>query len=199
MHEPADITQLLALARSGDQTAENSLFAVVYAQLRRRAHTMLRGETHASAVSSGTLVHEAFIKLFRSGSSLKVEDRAHFYLVAARAMRQVVIEHARKRTASKRGGGDIPVDEMDFPSGPLPLSIEDVIAVSEVCERLAVSKPALGQVVELHFFGGLRIVEMAEILGVSEVTIGNRLTLAKAFLHREMTGRGAIIADAAGQ
>jgi RNA polymerase sigma factor (TIGR02999 family) len=201
MDDARDITGLLSLARSGDRIAENRLFEVVYAQLRRRAHTMLRGETHASSVSSGTLVHEAFLKLFRGGSSVNVQERAHFYLLAARSMRQVIIEHARKRTAAKRRGESVGVSLTDLndPRDDSASSIDDIIAVSEICERLSVSKPACGQVVDLHFFAGLRIVEMADILGVSEVTISNRLTLAKALLHRELTGGGAASANAAGQ
>lgn len=190
MSDFIDITQLLVQSRNGDPLAENDLFQLVYAQLRRRAHALLHGDGQSSALSSGTLVHEAFTKLFRGGSSVEWQDRAHFYSVAANAMKQVIIEHARRNVAVKRGDGKVPVqfDELSIAGQDAgSLKIEDVIAVSDACDRLAVIKPLWAQVVELRFFGGLTVVEIVNVLGVSHTTVENRLTAAKAFLRRELT------------
>jgi len=188
MASPGDITALLRRARDGDRTAESSLYDLVYLQLRNRAHLMLHGDRLAPALSSGTIVHESFEKLFRGGSVLECQDRAHFYFVAARAMRQVIIEHARKRAASVRGGDliQVPLDIVGA-QGSGGMNIEQVIAVGEICDRLAVKSPRAAEVIELRFFGGLTVDETAEVLNVSKTTVDERLSYAKAVLRRELT------------
>jgi RNA polymerase sigma factor (TIGR02999 family) len=191
MHEP-EITALLARACGGDKAAENILCELIYRSLVDRARMMLRGKSKPFMLSSGTLVHEAFKKLFRSGTNLAFENRAQFYLIAANAMRQVIIDHARKRMAAMRGGGrfSLPLEDIDVPQGSLE-GREDVIAIDQACDRLMRSQPLLAQVVQLRFFGGLTIAEIAEILNVSETTVEKRWRLAKAFLHRELTAEKA--------
>ena len=190
MHESGDITELLAQAQRGDGAAEGALLQTIYALLRQRAHHMLHGEANPSALRSGTLVHETFAKLFRSGSKVAFQDRVHFYHVAARAMRQVIIDHARKRTASRRGGGrvNLPIDEIDLPQVQGSLSIEELLAVAASCDRLAAAKPFWARVVELHFWGGLSVSEIADIMDISKTTVDNRLKMGKAFLHRDLAG-----------
>lgn len=180
-----DITALLRRANEGDLTAESSLYDLVYSQLRRRATSLLRGDRLASVVSSGTLVHESFQKLFRS-SDIEWKNRAHFYLVAARAMRQVVIEHSRSRMALIRGGHLAQVS-LDLAEGESrdETNIELVVAVSEMCDRLSIKAPRAAEVVELRFFGGLTIAETADILNVSETIVDERQRYAKAFMRRE--------------
>ena len=189
MLESPDLTQLLARVRTGDARAEADLFQFVYSHLRERARRMLSREAPCSTLGSGTLVHDVYLKLFRGGSALNCQDRAHFYLLASRAMRRVIIDQARKRNAHRRGGGIInaSLDDLDPPQPQGNLGIEEVIAVSEVCDRLAASKPLLEQAIQLHFFGGMSVAEIADLLEMSESTIENRLKLAKAFLHRELT------------
>jgi RNA polymerase sigma-70 factor, ECF subfamily len=203
MGDSADITGLLARVRNGDRLAENQLYDLVYACLRKRAHQLLQGTTYASGLSSGTIVHEAFTKLFRSGSKgLDAEpesasghatpewhDRVHFYAMAAKAMRQIVVDWARRGQTSKRGSGriNIPIGELDVPDGLYPMGIEQVIALSDACDRLAKSSKKLAEAVELRFFGGLTIDEMADVLGISDTMVNKRLHLARAFLHRELT------------
>jgi len=149
---------------------------------------MLHGDRLAPALSSGTIVHESFEKLFRGGCVVEWQDRAHFYFVAARAMRQVIIEHARKRGASMRGGDliQVPLDVVGS-QGADGLSIEQVIEVGEICDRLAVKSPRAAEVIELRFFGGLTVLETAEVLNVSKTTVDDRLSFAKAILRRELT------------
>ena len=162
---------------------------------------MLRYETQGSLLGSGTLVHDAYLRLFRGGLPLDCQDRAHFYLLASRAMRRIIIDQARKRSTPRHGGGMIKssLDAADPPQRIGSLGIEDVIAVSEACDRLAVSKPLLEQIIQLYFFGGLSIVEIADALALSHTTIETRLKLAKAFLHRELTKGSASRTHAAGQ
>jgi RNA polymerase sigma factor (TIGR02999 family) len=187
MHEP-EITALLTRACSGDKAAENALFELVYRSLLDRARLLLHGQLDPLGPGPGTLVHRTFVKLFRGGTNVAFENRAHFYVIASNAMRQVIIDHARKRIAPIRGGGrfNFPLDEIDVPQGSAD-NTEDVIAIDQACSRLAVSRPQLAQVVQLRFFGGLTIEEIAEILNVSQTTVEKRWRLARAFLQRELT------------
>src|ERR1041384_7429544 len=138
MAYPDDITVLLRQARAGDRVSEGTVYELVYRQLRSRAHKMLHGDRLAPTLSSSTLVHESFEKLFRSNSFIEFHDRTHFYLVAARAMRQVIIENARMRAALRRGGDlvQMPLEIVEAASSS-SLSIDQLIAVGEACERLA--------------------------------------------------------------
>lgn len=184
-----DITALLALAQSGDRAAENGLLGLVYRTLEERARMLLHGQSNPSWLGPGTLVHEAFEKLFRSSTKVEFQSRAHFYGIASEAMRQVIIDHARKRAAAIRGGDQpsLPLEDLDLRQ-PWPLSIEDLLALNEAFERLKLSAPPMAQVVRLRFFGGLTVQEIAQILGVSDTTVEKRWRVAKAFLHRELTG-----------
>ena len=199
MQDPV-VTDLLAQAQNGDRVAENTLFQLVYTSLWQRAHGLLRNKTMASQLSAGTLVHEVFGKLFRGGSRVDYRDRAHFYAIATRAMRQVIIDHLRGRISLKRGSGrpDESVEDTDPPRHDGPLSIEQVIAVTSACDRLANSAPAVAQVLDFYFFGGLTVDEIAGLLGVSDTTVNKRLKFGKAFVHREIMGESAK-RNAAGQ
>src|SRR5437773_4389064 len=189
MAGPGDITTLLRRARGSDLAAESALYELVYHQLRRKAHFMLYGDRMAPLVSSRSVVHESFEKLFRSGSSIEWKDRAQFYRVAARAMHQVIIERARRRAATTRGGGlvEVPLEMVDLRgSEDAEIELDLVIAVSEMCVRLAAEKPRAAEVVELRFFAGLTIAETAEALGVSETIVLERQRFATAFMRREL-------------
>ena len=189
MLDSPDVTELLAKVRIGDTRAEGDLLQLVYGHLRQRARSLLSRETPNSAGGSSTLVHDVYLKLFRSKSPLNCIDRTHFYVVACRAMRRVIIDKVRQKRAHRRGGGQVnlSLDDGGSQTRPSGTSVEQVIAIGEVCDRLAATKPLLEQIIQLHFFGGMTIAEIADVLELSQSTIENRLRLAKAFLHRELT------------
>lgn len=180
----AEVTLLLRAAREGDEGAAGKLYELVYADLRHIAQRHLRGGRDAAAPHTTSLVHEAYLRLARpDGSDYK--DRVHFFAVASRAMRQLLIDHARRRHAGKRGGGEIAIDLAaveiagDDRSGELLL-------VDEALKRLEAFDPRLAQVVEWRFFGGLTEVEIADALGMSERTVKRDWRRARAFLQREL-------------
>jgi len=183
MTESADTTMLLAAARSGDKDAEARLFERVYSDLHRLAQRQLRaangGPEHATS-----LVHEVYLRLAAHG--LALNDRQHFFAVAARAMRQIVVDHARTRLAEKRGAG---VEPLSFDSAIGAVAqgrCEELLQVDAALQRLAEVDPRLGEFVELRFFGGLRFDELAAATGLSERTLKRDWTKARAFLYREL-------------
>jgi len=156
-------------------------FGAVYDDLRQIAHRMLRRHAPADTLHTTALVHEAYLKL--DGHEASAVDRAHFFALAARAMRFIVVDHARARRAAKRGGGAHRVT-----LGPAhdvaDLRADEVLALDEALSRLAAERPRLAQVVELRFFGGLTFEEAAEAAGVSVRTAKRDWDLARAWLHR---------------
>lgn len=177
-----DTTALLAVARSGDDGARNALFGHVYAELKRLAYVRLGASADATVSATG-LVHEAYLKMV--GAEGEWEDRRHFMRVAAGAMRHVLIDRARARRALKRGGdgrdatlkADVSVDDA---------SADQVLEIHEALERLTERDAELGQLVELRFFGGLEVDEVADVLGVSPRTAARRWAQAKAQLRAEL-------------
>jgi RNA polymerase sigma factor (TIGR02999 family) len=180
-----DLTR--ALAADSDPVRQARALEVVYADLQRIARAELNRHRRGATLNTGALVHEAYLKLF-AGSALSFENRKHFFATAARAMRQVVIDHARARLADRRGAGaeHVPVDAL---AGG-PLAVDDgaaqLIDIDRAVERLAALDERLAQVVELRFFGGLEVAEIAELLGVSEPTVKRDTRAARAFLQKEL-------------
>ena len=155
------------------------LFEVVYEDLKRRAHAQLSGATQT--LDTTALVHEAYLKL--SGSTQPDwADRQHFFRVAARAMRHIVIDRARSRLTAKRGGGQAPLD-LDRVEIGADSAAEQMVALDDALSRLAGQDPRLAAVVELRFFGGLTVEETARSLDISERTVKRDWRLARAFLH----------------
>ena len=178
-----EITRMLQAARGGDAVAVEALYGEVYQELRRLARgqiNRLRGGT----LQTTEVVHEAYLRLF-GGAALDVGDRAHFYSVSARAMRQVLIDHFRGRQAAKRGGDARP---LTLEEGRVPVEERGraLLDLDEALERLAELDPRLSQVVELRFFGGMTQEEIGSVLGVSERTVRNDWIKAKGWLAREM-------------
>jgi RNA polymerase sigma factor (TIGR02999 family) len=176
------ITQLLREWRSGDRGALDRLVPLVYADLHRVAAGHLRREG-AITLSSTELVHEVCLRLM--GPTVAWQDRAHFFAVAARQMRQILVDHARHKQRDKRGGGVVPVtlradDAEDWVSPP------DVIALDMVLGQLGVVDARKRDVLELHYFGGLSYLEMSHVLSVSEATIDRDLRFAKAWLRQAL-------------
>ena len=175
---------MLARASSGDQSALSSLVPLVYDELRRLAARYVRRERQAPTLQATMLVHEAYLRLL-GDEKLEWKDRAHFLGIAARSMRQILIERARARNAQKRGGDQHPITLNDELIGQRERSI-DVLALEAALEQLAKLDPEQAKLVELRFFGGLTVPELAEVMGISPATVKRRWTFARAWLRREM-------------
>jgi RNA polymerase sigma factor (TIGR02999 family) len=186
---PADITVLLQAHAAGDADALDRLLPQVYGELRRIARGRLRRERDDHSLATTDLVHEAFIKLVPL-ERVDWRNRSHFFAVASRAVRHVLIDHAMRRRALKRGSGAraVALDEQ-VPSAARPL--DELIAVGQLLDRLEKLEPRQVRVVECRFFGGLSLDETAEALGISPATVSRDWTFARAWLHRELAGTAA--------
>jgi RNA polymerase sigma factor (TIGR02999 family) len=176
------------LAESGDRRALDDLFSVAYEELRRLAATVRRQDP-AATLSPTALVNEAWLKLADSPAVARTSP-LHFKRIAARAMRQVLVESARRRNADKRGGGAAVVTFDDAMSAASSLTTaDDVLGLDAALEALALIEPRQALMVESRFFGGLDVAETAELLGVSEATVLRDWRAAKAWLSRELRRR----------
>jgi RNA polymerase sigma factor (TIGR02999 family) len=177
------ITALLQEWRRGDRAALDRLTPLVYDELRALARRHLSRERHRLTLQPTALVHEAYLRLV-GGGQVKWEDRAHFFGVASRLMRQVLVDHARARRAKKRGGGATLIDltGADPSSGPHTV---DVLALHEALDRLAALDAASERIVEMRYFGGLTVEETAEV--TSPATVKRDWSAARAWLLRELS------------
>jgi RNA polymerase sigma-70 factor, ECF subfamily len=180
----AEITRLLDELRAGDEAAANRLLPVVYDELRARARYYLRSGRPGDTLQPTALVHEAYLKL--AGQPDEWEGRTHFYAVAAIAMRQIVIDHARYNAREKRGGDAARVTLTDV-AAPVPGPSIDALALGEALERLAALDERQARVVEMRYFAGMTVDEVAEALGVSRRTVEADWTFAKAWLKAELS------------
>jgi RNA polymerase sigma factor (TIGR02999 family) len=189
--KPRTVPELSALidgARQGDEHALARLTPLVYDELRRLAASYMRRERAAHTLQPTALVHDVYLRLAQD-SQLSWQNRAHFFGIAARAMRQILVERARARGAAKRGGSRVRVTldpGLVAAEGPTV----DLESLDDALTRLGAMDPELAQVVDVRFFGGLSIEEAAEALGISPATVKRRWTTAKAWLAREVD-RGA--------
>lgn len=174
------ITQLLQQWRAGDAAALDVLTPLVYGELRRVAGAYLRRERAGHGLQPTDLVHEAFVRLIRQETP-DYRNRAHFLAIAAEHMRQILIDHARRRLRHKRGGGSIAVtlDPRDFAVEPPPI---DVLDLDAALRTLATFDARKSRILEMHFFGGLTFVEIATVLDVHVNTVARDLRLARAWL-----------------
>ena len=175
---PGDVTRLLQAARAGERTALDRVLPLLYDDLRRLARRQLAREHRSHAINPTTLVHEAYLKL--AGSAPRAEDRAHLLAIAAHAMRQVLVDHARERRAAKRGP-DWSRTTLTDGISTTTLDPEALIALDDVLERL---EPRQRQVVECRFFAGLDDAEIAEVLGITTRTVRRDWVKARAWLNR---------------
>ncbi len=185
---PGEVTRLLLEWKGGDAAALDRLLPLVYAELRRIAARHLRHERPGHTLQPTALVHEAYLRLV-SAPELEWQDRAHFFGVAARLMRQILVDHARARQRAKRGGEVRKVSLDEAPEARVTADV-DLLALDEALGRLADLDPQQSRVVELRYFGGLTTEETAEVVGVSPATVKREWTLAKAWLRRELGGAG---------
>ena len=179
------MTRLLLAWNEGEAEAFDQLVALLYVELRSLASRALRGEARGHTLRTTALVHEAYVRLV--GADQEWEGSRHFMRVAARAMRRVLVDHARRRKSAKRGGGVPPVS-LDTLAGMLPAEARepDVIDLDEALERLIALEERKGRAVELHYFGGLSYEEVAVALDVSPATVHRDLRMARAWLYKEL-------------
>jgi len=180
------VTQLLVRWREGDQRALDELMPLVYDELRRLASHYMRGERPGHTLQTSALVNEAYLRL-AGHEEMRWQDRAHFFAVAAQAMRRILVDHARRRGNRKRGGDAVRV-ALDEALVVSEGRAEEVVALDEALSRLAEVDSRKSQLVELRFFGGLSIEETAEVLKVSPGTVMRDWTFVKAWLLKEITG-----------
>jgi RNA polymerase sigma factor (TIGR02999 family) len=186
-HHPSPVTQLLHEWSAGRRDAFDQLFPLVYDELRRLAAQHLRRERHPSPLQTTALVHEAYLKLVQQ-DGVRCDNRAHFFGIAARVMRCLLVDQARAQAAAKRGGGTAPEMLEIAPGVTLPLNV-DLLALDEVLAQLAETDPRQSELVELRFFGGLTIDEAAEVLRISPATVSREWTMARAWLYARLGER----------
>ncbi len=183
MPEPnGEVTRLLGALREGDNEASDRLIALVYAELRRLAGSYMQRERKDHTLQATALVHEAYMRMV--GSQAAPENRAHFFGIAANTMRQVLLDHARRHRAAKRGGEGTHKVDLEAHLMISEGALDDVIAIDDALEQLAAIDPRLTRLIELRFFGGLSVEEAAELLGISMITAKRDWKSAKAWLHR---------------
>jgi RNA polymerase sigma factor (TIGR02999 family) len=182
----ADVTQLLAAWGAGDREALDALLPAVYAELRRQARRALEREVAGHTLQPTALVHEAYLRLVDQRPA-RFESRAHFFGVAARCMRQVLVDAARTRQAAKRGGGAaaVTLGAVDAAGAAVERDVE-VVALDEALERLAAIDPHQARLVELRYFAGLTLDETAAALGISPATVSREWSVARRWLRREL-------------
>ena len=176
------MTLLQQRSREGDSDALNQLVPLVYGELRRLAHAYLRDPNQT--IQATALVNEAYIKMVESKQH-NVNDRAHFFALAAKIMRQIMVDYARSKGAQKRGSG---VSNLELKEEILSLGQDftQVVAIHEALDRLAKEDPRKAQLIEMRFFGGMTLEECAEPLGITTMQAFRELRLAQAWLHREL-------------
>jgi len=184
----SDVTELLIAWSNGNQAARDQLMGVVYDELHRLARRYMRRESPGHTLQTSALLNEAFLRLVDQ-KNVHWQNRAHFFGIAAQMMRRILVDYARSRNYAKRGGGAraLSLDEALIVSDARN---EEVVNVHEALERLTEFDSRKGQIVELRFFGGLSIEETAEVLGVSPGTVMRDWTMAKAWLHKEISSDG---------
>lgn len=181
------VTRWLRAWRSGDSTAMHELIPLVYDELGRLARRKMAGEGRGHSFQPTELVHEAYGRMV--GLELSWQDRTHFFRMAARTMRRVLVDHARARRAEKRGGGAVKVTLRDF-HGVHQVQDSDVLDLSAALERLAEQDERSSEAVELFYFGGMTYREIGEALGISPATVERDLRFSKAWLRRELRSEG---------
>lgn len=182
------VTRLLRQGARGDEDALDRLFPLVYEDLQRVAHRRLRAERPGHTLNTTALVHEAYVRLV-DRTRVEWNDRAHFFAVASRVMRHVLVDYARRKQAQKRGGGAVRVPLQEEMASVEP-AFDDLLDLDDALSDLAERHERMGDVVECRFFGGMTVEETAEALSVSVRTVERDWTRAKAYLHRALTSGG---------
>jgi RNA polymerase sigma factor (TIGR02999 family) len=181
-----DVTQILSRIDSGDPTAAEQLLPLVYDELRRLASQKLAHEKPGQTLEATALVHEAYLRLVKSEGVQHWSSRRHFFLAAAESMRRILVENARRKKRLKRGGDR---KRIDLPE-QLTLdesSSDELLDLDAALERFGQVEADKAEVVKLHFFAGLKLSDIAQLLGLSEVTVKRHWRYARAWLHKDLT------------
>jgi RNA polymerase sigma factor (TIGR02999 family) len=185
--EMSEVTRILKSMQQGDAKAAEELLPLVYDELRRLAAHKMAGEAPGHTLQATALVHEAWLRLV--GSSRQTwQSRAHFFAAAAEAMRRILVEHARRKQSLKRGGG-VHHEELDESALVLAAPPDELLAVHEALDKLALHDASAAQLVKLRYFVGMTMEEAASALGLAKRTAENLWTYARVWLHREIRGR----------
>jgi RNA polymerase sigma-70 factor (ECF subfamily) len=184
---PENVTQLLVRWGNGDQTAFDQLMPIVYAELRRMARGYMTRQDGRHTLQTTALVHEAYFKLVGEKDK-RWQNKTHFFAVAAKAMRHVLVDYARSRQTAKRGGGQalIPLDDAQIPP---PSRMGELVELDDALTELSTLNPRQAEVVEMRFFGGLAVEEVAQSLNVSPETVMRDWRAAKAWLYQQLSGQ----------
>jgi RNA polymerase sigma factor (TIGR02999 family) len=185
MQVPANFTQLLTEWRSGHPQALDRLTPLVYDELRRLARNYMRAERGSHTLQATAVVHEAFLRLIQANVAL--QDRGHFFALASRLMRRVLVDHAKSRSRIKRNSGVRDLIAEDTGEVVPPMDF-DVVALDDALEGLQQMEPRLAQVIELYYFGGLTYDQIAAAVGTSAATVHRDIRLARAWLLNEIGG-----------
>lgn len=180
------VTRALVSAANGDEAAAADLWELTYQELRRIAQRYLHRERNDHTLSATALVHEAYVRLVDQ-TRIEYRDRAHFFAVASKVCRRILVDYARRRTAEKRGGSRVKVT-LDDKAAVVDAQSDELVALNEALERLMTLNERLGRVVEMRYFGGLSEEETAEILGVTPRTVRRDWAKAKGFLYDALYG-----------
>jgi len=183
----SDVTRILNSLEQGDASAADQLLPLVYDELRRLAAHKMANEKPGQTLQATALVHEAYLRLV-GNQNQRWSGRAHFFGAAAEAMRRILIENARRKSAQRHGGGQqrVDIEEVDIAS---PAGDDQLLAVNDAVEKLAAIDPAKAELVKLRYFVGMTVPEAAEVLGISEPTAKRHWAYARAWLYREMTSQ----------
>ena len=180
-----DVTRILAQAAGSGPQASEQLLPLVYDELRRLAARKLAGEAPGHTLQATALVHEAYVRLVGGDEIPQWDNRNHFFVAAADAMRRILVECARRKACVRRGG-DFRRQDLELESLPRPESSEEVLAVNDALEKLAFERPAVARLVELRYFGGLTLDEAAALLQIAPRTAQRYWAYARAWLHDEL-------------
>lgn len=185
MQEQANVTQLLGAWRGGDGSALDRLIPLVYRELQRLAHGAMRGEHAGHTLQTTALVHEAFLHL--ADANVDWQDRAHFFAIAARQMRRILVNHAVADKAAKRGGSAHHTS-LESALDVVGTASAEITDLDDALQRLEKLDERKARIVELHYFGGLTFEEMAEVMQLSTTTLDTELRFAKAWLRQQLAG-----------
>jgi RNA polymerase sigma-70 factor, ECF subfamily len=183
--KPNDITQLLLKWSEGSSAALEDLIPLIYPELRRLARKYMQRENPAHTLQTSALINEAYVRLVNQ-QGVEWQNRSHFFAVAAQAMRHILIDHARKHQVARRGGGLLRVS-LDETAVASQERASEFLALDEALTQLALVDPRKSQIVEMRFFGGLTVDEVAQVMKLSPITIKREWRAAKVWLHFEIT------------
>lgn len=186
MKSENEVSQLLAQWSDGDKNALEELFSLVTQELRQIAHAHMRKEGINHTLQTTALINEAYLKLVDQ-KNVQWQNRSHFFAIASKVMRRILLDYAKTRLRDKRGGGAIHVELEDAYNISVEKS-KELIALDDALNRLAEVDPQKSQIVEMRHFGGMSVEETAEVLGIAPITVMRHWNLAKAWLRREIVG-----------